>query len=368
MELSIVTTLYRSSPYLREFHARLCAAAVQVASAFELILVNDGSPDDSQEIALDLCRRDPHVRLIELSRNFGHHKAIMTGLAAARGRRVFLIDCDLEEAPEWLVRFDRELTARDADVVYGVQTTRKGRFFERWTGQMFYQLFRWLSSEPVPANAVTARLMTRNYVRWLVRHRDREVFLAGLWATTGFRQAPFPVVKRSKETTTYDFGRKLATFVNAITSFSNRPLVGIFYLGCLVLSVSSMAGLTLLYRRIFFQEYLAGWPSLILSVWFLGGLGLFCQGINAIYLSKVFAETKRRPYTVVRATHGIGKGGSSHEAIRLHHRPDRGVLYYQAPHTRVDVAGGGLELDRVAAPQVRAATEGSRPDGAALDP
>ena len=278
---------------------------MQVASAFELILVNDGSPDDSQEIALDLCRQDPHVRLIELSRNFGHHKAIMTGLAAARGRRVFLIDCDLEEDPEWLVRFDRELTARDADVVYGVQTTRKGALLRALDRPDVLPPLS-LALDPSRSRPTwsRARLMTRDYVRWLVRHRDREVFLAGLWATTGFRQAPFPVVKRSKGTTTYNFGRKLATLINAITSFSNRPLVFIFYLGCTILMMSGTAGLYLILRRIFFGKFLGGWPSLIVSTWLLGGLSLFCQGIIAIYLSKVFSETKPRPYTVVRRCYG----------------------------------------------------------------
>jgi putative glycosyltransferase len=304
MELSIVATLYRSAPYLREFAARALTAAAEVADRVELILVDDGSPDESREIALELCREDSRIGLIELSRNFGHHKAIMTGLAAARGQRVFLIDCDLEEAPEWLARFDREMVSLDADVVYGVQTARKGGVVERWTGEAFYRLLRVLTTEPVPANIVTARLMTRDYVRSLVRHRDREVFLAGLWSTTGFRQVGLPVAKGSKDTTTYSLRRKLAILVNAVTSFSNRPLVLIFYLGCVILGVSSLAAITLIIRHLFFGEFLTGWPSLIVSIWFLGGLGLFCQGLTAIYLSKVFSETKRRPYTIIRRRYG----------------------------------------------------------------
>jgi putative glycosyltransferase len=304
MELSIVSTLYRSAPYLREFCARALAAGTRASGDCELILVDDGSPDESCAIARELCRNDPRIGLVELSRNFGHHKAILTGLAYARGRRVFLIDCDLEEAPEWLGRFDREQAETGADVVYGVQEARKGGLFERWSGRAFYRALRVLTAEPVPANMVTARLMTREYVRALVRHRDREVFLAGLWSTTGFRQAGLPVAKRSKGTTTYTLRRKLAILVNAVTSFSNRPLVGIFYLGCAILAGSSAAALLLAVRHIFFGEYLAGWPSLIVSIWFLGGLGLFCQGVTAVYLSKVFSETKRRPYTVVRARYG----------------------------------------------------------------
>src|SRR5262249_7421057 len=182
MELSIVTTLYRSAPFLREFHRRACAAAAKITSDFEIVLVNDGSPDDSQAVALSLCRDDPRVKVIELSRNFGHHKAMMTGLAHARGRLVFLIDSDLEEDPELLETFHRELLASGVDVVYGVQRQRKGGWYERLSGGLFYRLFNALSSFPIPHNLTTARLMTRPYVRALRRHRDQEMFIAGLWA------------------------------------------------------------------------------------------------------------------------------------------------------------------------------------------
>ena len=320
IDLSIVSTLYRSSSYLRAFHVRAGAAAARVALEYEVILVDDGSPDDSGAIALELCRLDPRVGLIELSRNFGHHKAMMTGLAAARGRLVFLIDCDLEEDPTWLVEFDRVMGGSGADVVYGVQSRRKGRTLERWAGRIFYAILRVLTAEAIPANVVTARLMTRDYVRGLVRHRDREVFLAGLWATTGFRQVAVPVVKRSRGGTTYTLRRKLALMANAITSFSNRPLLFILYLGSAILALSGAAGSYLLTRRLMFGNGPTGWLALILSIWFLGGLGIFCQGILAVYLSKIFSEAKRRPYTVVRRRHGICAGTGGEHGVR---RPRR---------------------------------------------
>src|SRR5205085_8559883 len=177
MELSVVSTLYKSEPHLEEFYARVSAAARAVTEDFEIVLVNDGSPDNCQQIALEICRRDPRVRLIELSRNFGHHKAIMTGLAESEGARVFLVDSDLEEPPEVLADFFRHMEETAVDVVYGVQETRKGRRFERISGAAFYWLFNLLSTHSIPRNLVTARLMTRPYVQALVQHRDREVFL-----------------------------------------------------------------------------------------------------------------------------------------------------------------------------------------------
>ena len=135
------------------------------------------------------------MRLLELSRNFGQHKALLAGLARARGRRVFLIDSDLEEEPELLERFAAVFDASGADVVYGVQKTRRGGWFERFSGSLFYRVFNALSDQSIPKNAITARLMSRRYVRCLVKHRDRDVFIDGLWAATGFRQVPLRVTK-----------------------------------------------------------------------------------------------------------------------------------------------------------------------------
>ncbi len=295
----MVTTLYRSAAHVEEFYRRMTAAASRVAPDHELIFVDDGSPDDSLKVALTLCERDPRVSVIELSRNFGHHRAMMTGLARARGELVFLIDSDLEEQPEWLEMFADRLRSSDVDVVYGVQEKRKGSWFERATGYLFYRLFNALSEVPMPQNVSTVRLMKRRYVRNLVAHRDREMFIAGLWALTGFRQVAVPVAKTSTSPTTYTLGRRVSNFLDAATSLSRRPLVLVFYLGFVVVLIA-MAGVAyLIYERIA-SGFLPGWTSLIVSVWLLGGLTLFSIGLIGLYLSRIFIETKRRPYTVIR--------------------------------------------------------------------
>jgi putative glycosyltransferase len=300
MKLSIVTTLYYSAAFLQEFYTRASKTAKEMTDDYEIIFVNDGSPDNSIEIVVNLFARDAHVRVIDLSRNFGHHKAIMTGLAHAKGDLIFLLDSDLEEKVEWLELFDGEMKKTGADVVYGVQQKRKGDWFERITGEAFYSLFNLLSDIPVPRNVVTARLMTRRYVANLVEHRDREVFLLGLWTLTGFKQVPLTVMKHSRNKTTYDLGRRITILLNAVTSFTNRPLILIFYLGVVISIIAGIAAAALVLRRVFFGVLLAGWPSLIVSVWLLGGLMILCIGIIGIYLSKIFIETKERPYTVIR--------------------------------------------------------------------
>jgi putative glycosyltransferase len=304
LELSVVSTLYQSAPYLREFYERIVRAASGVAGSFEIVLVNDGSPDDSLALALELHRADPRVVVVDLSRNFGHHKAMMTGLAHARGDRVFLIDSDLEEPPEALAGFTDRLDRGDCDVVYGVQERRKGGFVERVAGRVFYSIFNRLASVEIPRDIVTARLMSRRYVAALVQHRDREVFMAGLWAATGFVQVPINLHKLDKGQTSYGFSRRMEVVVNAITAFSSRPLHYIFYVGVLISLVSASFIAYLVILKLFFAKPLDGWTSLIVSVWFMGGLNASFLGVIGIYLAKIHTETKDRPYTVVRAVHG----------------------------------------------------------------
>jgi putative glycosyltransferase len=300
MKLSIVSTLYKSSPYIERFCARCTKVAEELTSDYEIILVNDGSPDDSLAIARKIQATNPHIVIVDLSRNFGHHKAAMTGLMHTKGEQVFLIDSDLEEDPEFLIPFAERLAQGDADVVYGVQDRRKGKWLERWGGAIYYWLFNKLCDLKIPPNLITARLMTRRYVDALLQHREHELCISGLWVHTGFVQIPLTVRKHSRDTTSYTFHHRVALFVNAITSFTGKPLSMIFYVGVLMLVSSCSYALYLTITKLFFEQFIDGWTSLMVSVWFFSGLIIFFQGIIAIYLSKIHIETKARPYTIVR--------------------------------------------------------------------
>jgi putative glycosyltransferase len=299
-DLSIVTTMYRSAAFVSEFYRRSVASAEKLTDRFEIIFVNDGSPDESLKKAVDLVASDSRVKVVDLSRNFGHHKAMMTGLAHSSGALVFLIDSDLEESPELLLSFHDELERRRADVVYGYQEKRQGNVFKRWSGRAFYSLFNLLSETRLPPNLCTVRLMTRRYVRSLLAYRERETNISGLWVLTGYEQIGLAVTRDVRAGTNYTLARRIKTFVDAVTAFSNRPLVLIFYIGLLISLVAGAAAAYLVIQRLFFGTLLAGWPSLIVSIWLLGGINLFCIGLLGIYLSRVFVETKQRPYTIVR--------------------------------------------------------------------
>jgi len=301
--LSIVSTLYRSSPYLEEFHRRVCESAAAVNEDFEIVLVDDGSPDDSLQKALALRERDPRVRVVELSRNFGHHRAMMTGLSHARGDLIFLLDCDLEEQPEWLPTFHEAMERKGVDAVYGVQDKRRGSLGTRITGGLFYLLFNRLAKQPIPRNPVVARLMRRDFVQALLGHEERNVFFVGLCAATGFRQLALPVKKQSKGETTYSLAKRLDLFLNGLTSFSAAPLRLLFFSGLGIFLFSLSYFLYLIGKHYLNESTLPGYTSLIASIWIIGGIVLLSIGLVGIYLEKLFTEIKKRPYAIIRKIH-----------------------------------------------------------------
>ena len=308
MKLTIVTTLYQSSPYIDEFHRRASdVARTLVDEDYEIIFVNDGSPDNSIDKAVQLTERDSHVVVVDLSRNFGHHKAMMTGLAHAIGDRVFLIDSDLEEDLEWLLSFSEQMDQETCDVVYGVQENRKGGWFERWSGELYYRAFNLLVNIQHPRNITTARLMTRRYLDALLLHREREIVISGLWVITGFEQHPQTVMKKSTSPTTYSVLYKFSHLVNVITSFSSKPLITIFFVGLTVFVGSLTYALYLIVNRLFFSIPLDGWTSIMASIWLLGGVNISFIGVIGIYLSKVYSESKQRPYVITKAIYGKSK-------------------------------------------------------------
>lgn len=309
--LSIVTTLYNSAATIEEFCRRSAAAAEALALSFEIVIVDDGSPDNSLAIATRIAAVDGRVKVVELSRNFGHHKALMTGLMHARGDYCLLIDSDLEEAPELLASFWQQLASSGADVVYGFQARRAGSIFRRLSGAIAFRMFQALIPQKIPRNLITLRLMKRDYVDALLLHREHHTILGGLWVITGFHQLGVAVDKKTRDTPAYGFGHRWHTLIDSISSFSEAPLVGIFYLGTAIVVLAVIVATWLLFRRLAIGVGVAGWVSVMLSVWFLGGLAIFCIGVIGIYLSKVFVETKNRPYTIVRRVHQIGNMDSA---------------------------------------------------------
>jgi putative glycosyltransferase len=255
-----------------------------------------------------LQTHDARLVLVELSRNFGHHPAALAGLHHTRGRRVFIIDVDLEEDPAWLGDFARELDASGADVIYGVNAARRGSIFRKTTGSGFWRLFNLISDTPVPMNPCTVRLMSRRYVDALLRLPERNVFLAGQYAWLGFRQRAREVQKGVRpDRSSYTLFRLAKLFLDAITAFSSYPLRLIFFSGVSLAALALVGGASLAVRKLADPASVSlGWSSLIVSIWFLGGMIIAFLGVIGIYLSRIFSETKGRPVFVVRDVHRAG--------------------------------------------------------------
>jgi putative glycosyltransferase len=266
-------------------------------------MVDDGSPDNSLDVACAISRSDEHVRVVELSRNFGHHKAMMTGLDHASGELCFLIDSDLEEDPALLQEFFNKLRASDADVLYGFQQVRKGGMLERTGGKIAWYWIKRLYSIDIPANHCTVRLMRREYVDALLLHRESNTIIGGLWVITGFRQVGIPIAKGQRRESSYSPLLRLAAFFNGITSFSSAPLNLMVMVGMTISLISFAFGIFVMLQKLIHNSA-AGWASLIVSIWFIGGVIVFCLGVIGIYISRIFIETKNRPYVIVRRIHG----------------------------------------------------------------
>ena len=300
--ISIVSTMYRSRRFLERFLAE-CLQALTDAQCdlFEIVLVNDGSPDDSLAYAIERRSDIPQLIVVDLSRNFGHHNAMLAGINAARGDLVFLIDCDLEVSPLTLPDFKRKLDASGSDMVYGFQEARKGGVFERASGGFFYKAFNLLSDIKIPENIATERIMTRRYVEALLQLGDRNLFLGGMMSWTGFQQVGLPLKKKQREgRSNYTPFRRISLMVNAVSSFSAQPLVWLFNIGIAITTFSFIYAFYLLMRKIFFDDALLGFTSVMALTTLSLGIMTTGLGVIGIYLSKVYNQVQNRPAYIVK--------------------------------------------------------------------
>lgn len=303
--LSVVTTMYRSRPFLERFLTEcLHALALIECAEFEIVLVNDGSPDDSLAYAMERRSDIPQLVVVDLSRNFGHHYAMQAGLSLARGDLVFLIDCDLEVSPLTLPAFKAKLEETGSDMVYGYQEARKGNWFERHSGSLFYKAFNWLSEIKIPENSATERIMTRRYLLALLQLGDRNLFLAGMMSWAGFQQIGLPVQKKQRDgRSTYTLLRRISLMVNAVSSFSAQPLVWMFNIGLTITSFSFIYVFYLVLRKLFFDDALLGFTSMVGLITLSLGIMTTGLGLIGIYLGKVFTQVQNRPTYIVKDVH-----------------------------------------------------------------
>jgi putative glycosyltransferase len=296
VKLSVVATLYKSPEVIKELVDRISLSSQRVVgSNFEIILVDDCCPLGSGIVASSLKSEHPNLQVVRLARNYGQHQALMTGMRKSSGDLVFILDGDLEEMPEWLPDFWTALQEDNADVVFGRQSVARRGKWDSFAGRLAFRLLNGLTGLELTPNLVTARLMNRDYVDALLRHGEKELFIAGLWKITGFVQVSRLVEKRKSSRSTYTFRWKFLHLLSAVASFSAKPLRWVSVGGVFALLVGLLMSLWFIFSWAT-GPILPGWTSVLVSVWLLGGALLFGVGIIAFYLSVIFVEVKNRPY------------------------------------------------------------------------
>ena len=302
--VSVVSTLFYSETFLDEFLTRTLAAIKTLKiSRFEIILVNDGSPDKSLEKAREAQKAIPQIRIIDLSRNFGHHNAMLAGLTYSTGNYVFLIDSDLEESPELLVDFYKLLRQKkEVDVVFGYQEKRKGKLPERLLGYVFYSTVRKINKNAINRNVSTVRLMSRRYVDALLLFVERETPISVLWDNTGFAQLPFPIEKKSNSgrKSTYSLVSKLKLALSMFLIVGYGPIVIVSAFLILTFIAALLVGTYIAVMVLSGALVMSGWTSLMLSMWMLGIINLTISAIIALYVANIYSESKARPKFIVR--------------------------------------------------------------------
>ena len=284
MKLSIVTTLYQSADHVQAFYDRLTGIANTLTRDYEIIFVVNGSPDDSLARAVSIFEKDQRVKVVDLSRNFGHQKAIMTGLSHSLGDFVFLIDADLEEDPELLrTSWERLSDDPETDVIVGVQrATRKLPFVAEAARTSFYKVIDYLSSEKLDPNEMVVRLMRRCYVDALVQYTETNIFLPGIWSSLGFKKQSVEADKKADSQSSYTLSKKAGLAIDAITSFSAKPLYLMFLFGTGI-SLTALVIMSYVVYQKLVMDMAVGWSSLIVSIW--TGIGLIMMSLGIIGIS-----------------------------------------------------------------------------------
>jgi putative glycosyltransferase len=298
--LSVVTTLYFSEHTIQEFDFRIRKVARDLGFLPEVIYVNDGSPDLSGEIVINqiMPTASDSTIYVELSRNFGHHKALLRGIREATGDYVFIIDSDLEEAPELLINYWAEMTNTNADLVEGFLSKRKGTWSERIFGDGAWRLIILLTRISIVPSLITARLFTKRFQSLLLTLNEKEVFIAGLFSHVGLKVSRIEVSKTSKTESTYSFRSKIRLTITGITSYSETPLKLILSMGLLVFGLSCAAFISLISLFFLGRITIPGWTSIMLLMIFLNSIVLISIGTIGLYILRIFGETKDRPLTL----------------------------------------------------------------------
>jgi glycosyltransferase involved in cell wall biosynthesis len=304
MDLSIVIPIYNEEDNIRALYERLCGVVDPMHLCYEFIFVNDGSKDRSLALVQELASHDERVRYIDFSRNFGHQIAVTAGLDLSVGEAVVIIDADLQDPPELIVPLYQKLQ-QGHEVVYAKRRTRQGESVaKKFTAKLFYRILARITNISIPVDTGDFRIISRKVVDALKLMPEQSKFIRGQISWIGYRQTyvEYDRAERAGGETGYTYSKMIKLALDGITAFSDAPLKAATISGFIVSGVAFLVLLYTLYSRFVTKEYEPGWPSLMTSILFLGGVQLIAVGIIGEYISRLSANVRQRPLYIISDT------------------------------------------------------------------
>ena len=308
VEISVVLPVYKCGECVAEMHRQLVAALERLVPSFEIVLVNDGCPANSWEAVQEVAARDDRVKAVNLSRNFGQHYAIAAGLHHCSGNWVVVMDCDLQDRPSEIPKLYRK-ALEGYDIVYALRHERRDGWPKRMLSRVFSMVYNLLSDiklDPRACNfSIVSRQVIDSYCRLKELNRSYHLMLRWL----GFRATYVSVehAERFAGKSAYNLRRGFVLAIESITSQSNKPLILAIRTGFFMSASALLLGLYFVLRYLIHGIGVAGWTSVFVSIYFIGGLMLANMGVLGLYLGKVFNEVKERPLYIVKDTINLGQ-------------------------------------------------------------
>ena len=306
MLISVVIPFYNTRECVRPLYERLSKVLFGIDEQNEIICVDDGSPQADWEVISQLAKVDPRVKLIKFIRNFGQQTAITAGIEAARGDWVVVMDADLQDSPEEILRLF-EKAGEGYDIVYARRAKRRDSVLKKIYSRLFHNLFKFLTGIDMDRTIGNFGIYNRKTIDAFLTLHERFRGFGLLVAWMGFRYTAIDVEhnERNIGKTSYNIRKGVMLALEAFIAFSDKPLKITALLGLSISAMSFVIGVLFLIRGILGYTTIIGWTSLIISVWFLGGIIILIIGIIGLYLGKIFDETKKRPHYLIDYTENI---------------------------------------------------------------
>lgn len=303
--ISIVIPVYGCKTCLKELCSRIITTIERIPAQLEIILVNDASPDDAWEVIKELSSEDSRIKGYDLARNFGQHHAITAGLDHAFGDWVVVMDCDLQDRPEEISTLYKK-AMEGYEVVFGKRVVRQDKWLKRKSSSIFYRVYDYFTGGKSDHTVANFSISARKVVHGFRKMREQNRFFPLFIQWMGYKTATVAIEhnERKEGKTSYNIKKLISLATDAVISQSNKPLRLSIQFGFLIASLSFLYGLYLIARYFFLDVPVQGWTSVMVSIFFIGGL-MFCNlGILGLYIGKVFNETKNRPLYLIRETTG----------------------------------------------------------------